>query len=496
MGARYPGAFTVDHFRRYAELLVYDDDEQREPQDWQLEIVADIFKGYREAWLLIPEGNGKTTFVSIICLYGADYTKTPWIPVGAASSKQARIMYDQAEGFVLRTPGMRDRFRCFGGYIVIKSKRNGGKGIEIFAHDPKTGDGVIPFPYAIVDELHRHDDLRLYNLWKGKLRKRGAQILTISTAGEPETEFENVRDEIRNKATKRVRDGSHLRAEGPGVILHEWMVDRDEDTDDMAAVKAANPLWAITEATLGEDFASPTLNLGDWKRLKCNRPTRSSQSAVTDKEWDDAQLDKSFALKSPTDLGIDIAWKWDTTSIQPLWVWEQRGIRKRLLGAPHIIVPPRDGTSIHPDEIKEAVSGFATDYQVQVVVIDVSRAEDIASWIETELGLEVVDRGQGNAHAVEDYDAFMKGLRDGTLFHTGDAGLRAHVLNAIARRLPGGDYRFDRPSVVRANAKAQDRRVIDALTAAAMVVQHSDKFVPQRSVYEDRYSKKPEPSAA
>ena len=43
----------------------------------------------------------------------------------------------------------------------------------MFAADPKTGDGVIPYPYAMVDELHRQEDLRLYGLWKGKLRKRG-----------------------------------------------------------------------------------------------------------------------------------------------------------------------------------------------------------------------------------------------------------------------------------------------------------------------------------
>lgn len=467
-----------------------------------LEVEADDSL-YLAGEALIPTHN--TTFIAQLALYGADYTTSPWIPVGASSAKQARITYDQAEGFVTRTPGMNERFRCFGGYIIIKSKRNGGKGIEIFAHDPKTGDGVIPFPYAIVDELHRHDDLRLYNLWKGKLRKRGAQILTISTAGEPETEFENTRDTIRNKATKRTRDGSHLRAEGPGLVLHEWMVSKDEDCADMDAVKAANPLWAITPATLGEDYASPTMNLGDWKRLKCNRPTRSAQSAITDKEWEEAQVEVGIPGKVRVDLGIDVAFKWDTTAIVPLWVVDPKhesyralvklgasrhesiNPRIRLLGTTKILEPPRDGSSLHPDEIKTAIQEFNTDYTIETVVMDMSRAEDVAAWIEDELGCVVVDRGQTNVPAVENYDSFMKGLREGTLFHTGDSGLRSHVLNAIARLLPGGDYRFDRPSTVRANAKAQDRRVIDALTAASMVVQHSDKSIPKRSVYEDRF---------
>jgi hypothetical protein len=100
----------------------------------------------------------------------------------------------------------------------------------------------------------------------------------------------------------------------------------------------------------------------------------------------------------------------------------------------------------------------------------------------------VIDRGQGNKDAVADYNAFTKGLRNGTLKHTGCPDLRSHVLHAIARRLPGGDHRFDRPSTVRQNARAQDRRVIDALTAAAMVVEHSTAPPRSVSVYEDRYA--------
>ena len=475
-------AFTPEHFKAYASALVFDDGEQREPQDWQLEVVADVFKGFTETWLIVPEGNGKSTLLAELALYGADFSDSPWIPVGAASAKQARIIYDQAAGFVERTDGLDSRFRCFGGYKLIRSVANGGIGIEVFAAEAKTGDGVIPFPFAIVDELHRHDDLRLYSLWKGKLRKRGGQILTISTAGEPETPFENTRDEIRRRATAREHNGGHLRAEGPGLVLHEWMVPSDDECSDMAVVKAANPLWSITEATLAEDFASPTMDLGDWKRLKCNRPTRSVQSAITDKEWDDAQCDQEIPDGASVDVGLDVAFKWDTTAFVPLW----KTPKWRLLGAATVLKPPRDGSSMHPDEIKHATLEIASSWRIDTFVMDMSRAEDIAAWIEDELGVTVIDRGQGNKEAVADYDAFMEGLRNGTLKHTGCPDLRSHVLHAVARRLPGGDHRFDRPSTVRQNARAQDRRVIDALTAAAMVVEHSNRGPARRSVYEDR----------
>ena len=108
--------FTVEHFEAYASLLVFDDGERRPPEGWQLEIVADVFAGFREVWQIVPEGNGKSTFLAELALYGADYSISPWIPVGAASAKQARIIYDQAAGFVERTEGMSDRFQvAFGG---------------------------------------------------------------------------------------------------------------------------------------------------------------------------------------------------------------------------------------------------------------------------------------------------------------------------------------------------------------------------------------------
>jgi hypothetical protein len=100
--------------------------------------------------------------------------------------------------------------------------------------------------------------------------------------------------------------------------------------------------------------------------------------------------------------------------------------------------------------------------------MDTSRAEQLASWIESDIGATVVDRSQTNKLAAEDYERFMDALRNGWLHHTGDAGLTQHALNAIARILPFGDSRFDRPSQVRMSSE-QERHVIDALIAAAMV---------------------------
>ncbi len=367
---------------------------------------------------------------------------------------------------------------------MIRSLRNGGTGIEVFAHDPKTGDGVIPHPFGICDELHRHPDMRLWDLWGGKCRKRDAQMIGISTGGEPETAFENLRDAIRLRASEKSRSGkfgSHVRAAASDEVMHEWMVPSDQLCTNMDAVKDANPLSTITEAGLTEDFALVT-NLNDWKRLKCSRPTRSAQTAITDKEFDDALTDVTAPEGALLDIGLDWAPKWDTTAVVGLW----KAPKFRVAGPVRILVPPRDGSQMHPDEVKFVLNELAEGYTIGDVVMDMERAGDIAAWIEDTMGVRVIDRGQSNKHACADYEAVMDGLRNGTLKHNGDHGLRAHVLNAIARRLPGGDYRFDRPSTVRSTVHQQDVRVIDALTALGMVVEHSTRAAPRRSVYEDR----------
>jgi hypothetical protein len=118
--------------------------------------------------------------------------------------------------------------------------------------------------------------------------------------------------------------------------------------------------------------------------------------------------------------------------------------------------------------IERALAEIHARTPITTLVMDMSRAEQLGQWAESELGCVVIDWGQGVPVQVQEFDRFMEALRKGWLRHSGDAGLTAHALNAIARMLPGGDAVFDRPHANRMAADLQDRRVIDALKAAAM----------------------------
>jgi phage terminase large subunit-like protein len=428
----------------------------------------------------VPEGNGKTTLVAGLSLYHCEHRKFAAVPVAASSREQAEILYRQAEGFVLRSERLYaplhssiqaakgkvktsvPRFLCLEGYRRINHYQGGR--VQVFAADDRTGDGVIP-TLGILDEMHRHRNLALYRTWAGKITKRDGQIVGISTSGEPGSDFEKTREQIRQLATSLERKGSFVRARSRRMVLHEWAVPEGADVKDFAVVKAANPFSGITKEGLATKYGSPTMTLSHWRRFVCNLPTRGVDAAITEAEWYKARTPDEIPVGEPVWLGLDVAWKWDTTAMVPLWF---RDAEYRLLGPATILVPPRDGNSLDPDEVERALLTIHARNPIHTVVMDSSRAEQLGTWIGSHLGATVIDRAQTNQLAVEDYDQFMEALRNGWLKHAGDAGLTLHALNAIARVLPFGDSRFDRPTQSRLGQE-QERRVIDALTAASMV---------------------------
>lgn len=458
--------FTVEHLRVWALDLELDSGELWVVEGFFLDYAEDYFAGTPENWLILPEGNTKTTSAGGFALYLLEHRPVAAIPWAASSREQAEIGYRQAEGFVSRSRRLRSLLKCQDGYRRIKNLRTGGR-LQVFAADDATGDGIIPTD-AFLDELHRQKNMKLYRTWRGKLAKRGGQMTTMSTAGEPGSEFEQTRELIRQSVPVVERRPGFVRCRSAQIAFHEYAVDEDADVDDMAVVKAANPFSGITVEELREKRESPTMTLAHWRRFVCNLATRAENAAITEAEWAAAHVGyEPIPAGERVGAGLDVAWKWDTTALVPLWFRSQT---ERVFGEPAILEPPRDGSSLDPDLVKRALVVLNERNPLDVLVMDTSRAEDIASWAAAELGCEVVDRAQTNALAVMDYERFMEALRSGWLRQPAHAEFTRHVMNAIAKTLPGGDSRFDRPVAQRGRtSELQDRRVIDALTAASMV---------------------------
>jgi phage terminase large subunit-like protein len=459
---RAPQPFTVDHFRAWAAELELDNGQPWIVEPFFLDCVEDYFAGTPENWWVVPEGNSKTTSTAGLAVYLLEFRKRAEIPWGAASRDQAEIGYRQAEGFA-KAPRLGKLLRCYPGYRRIINPSTGGR-LQIFAADDGTGDGIIPSD-AFLDELHRHKNLRLYRTWSGKLVKRGGQLATISTAGEPGSEFEQTRERIRQETPVVESRPGYIHCRSRRIALHEYAVPEDGDVEDMAIVKLANPFSGITEETLADKFASPTITMVHWRRMVCNLPTRAENAAVQEVEWHAAAVDDPIPEGVHIWCGMDIAWKWDTTSIAPLWM---RDPEYRLLGPARILVPPRDGTQMDEDVVRRALTEIHGRNPIDHLVVDPTDARELVRWASEELGVAVIERPPTVLTRIEDFARFMEALRNGWLKHSGDRGLTQHVLNAQVHILPKGDPVFERPSQTRQGGN-QELRVIDALSAASMV---------------------------
>ena len=97
----------LDDFAGFCSELVLDNGERMLLEPFQREIVADYFAGATETLMLISKKNGKTTLLAALALFHLLTTQDAECVVAAASRDQATILYDQAVGFVRRTPALR-----------------------------------------------------------------------------------------------------------------------------------------------------------------------------------------------------------------------------------------------------------------------------------------------------------------------------------------------------------------------------------------------------
>src|SRR3990167_10774069 len=99
---------TLAHFRAWAADLILDTGESWHPEPFQEAFLEDVFAGYPECWLIVPESNGKTTLVAGLALYHTEFRPHASVRVAASSREQAGEVYRQAEGFVLASPRLHE----------------------------------------------------------------------------------------------------------------------------------------------------------------------------------------------------------------------------------------------------------------------------------------------------------------------------------------------------------------------------------------------------
>ncbi|MBA3821918.1 MAG: hypothetical protein H0X17_23745, partial [Deltaproteobacteria bacterium] len=155
-------------------------------QPFQRTIVRAAQGPERELLVLLPRGNGKTTLMAALAVHHLLTVPDPAVYVAAASRDQARVLGEAARRFA-RDAGSE--------HLVIRhdevrwvsdpeQPRVAHGHLRVIASDAPKAHGLTP-SLVIVDELHAHADDELYLALRTAMLKRpGARMIVISTAGQ------------------------------------------------------------------------------------------------------------------------------------------------------------------------------------------------------------------------------------------------------------------------------------------------------------------------
>jgi phage terminase large subunit-like protein len=421
-------------FARFCSALRLEDGKPLELEPFQLTLLHDHFAGARETVVLLSKKNGKTTLLAALALYHLITTPDAECVIGAASRDQATILYDQAAGFVRRSPGLERRVEVKGGYRQIWATRDDGR-VRVLAADVDTADGVIP-TLALVDELHRHKSAGLYGVFRDGLGPRSGRMITISTAGDSEASPLGLMRAEAHKLPHLRRDGMYTHAASADglYVLHEWALGRDDNVDDLELVKQANPAsWQTIEA-LRARHDSPSMLPWQWARFACGIWTASEEWWVTGDQWRAGEAHDALIPGDRIALGFDGARTGDATAIvgcrladgliELLRVWE----------------PAEDPDwQVPAGEVDAAIATAMETFDVARGYFDPPLWQtEIENW-QREFGSPAVTVFRTNRSAMlAAIERFRTDLIEGRLRHSGDEVLSRHILNARTREVRGG----------------------------------------------------------
>jgi phage terminase large subunit-like protein len=461
--------YTLDEFKQFCPNLVLEDGLTRmwlEP--FQEEILTVHFDGCTEQVIIIPKKNGKTTVLAALCLFHLLVVPNAKIYIIAASIEQANTLYSQCFGFVKRSPGMSRYFDLKPGYKLIRSEIDQGE-LKVLAADADTADGKIP-TLVCADEYGRWKKSDMYAAFRNGLGPRGGQMMTISTAGEDEDSPLGRMREAAHKLPSVVTTGVHTRctANNGNFIYDEWSLTDLQDRDDIHLVKECNPFSGQTIELLQERHDSPGVTESEWARFACNVWMKAEGSAISKQEWE-ACLDLHCRIPEKAEIfvGLDLSWRGqggDTTAIVPVYF---ETIKRRIIGKPWVQGAPLGGR-LDDQLVSNELRRLNDTYRVRAIVYDPYGSDALVQQLERE-GLVFAEHKQNPATRAVADGRFLEAVRQKTIQHNGDETLRRHVLNAVARGIPGGGegWMFDRP-------KLGPRKPTDALIAASMA--HSVAF--------------------
>lgn len=476
---------------------------------WQRRTVRDIFgwvdrktglRRFRYVYIEVPRKNGKTTFNAPIAAYCMMADNEPGAQVysAAGDKEQASIIFKSCHNMLQAQSTLWKKIRPIESErTIIYPKKNSVFTALSRIADAKHGTN----PHCVIyDELHVVKDKGLYRaLDSGMGARRQPLMIMLTTAGYDRT---TLCWEMHEYARKILCDELDDDRWYPVI----YAADEADDWTDEATWAKANPSW---EVTINPEHMRQSCKMAvnqpseqnEFKRLRLNIWTNQSERWLDMDRWDICKSEPTEPLDGRTCYGgLDLSSTIDLSSLalvfpnedgtyDVIWrTWTPEATiaeRARRDSVEYDAWVRQGWLSTTPGErldyryIRDDIKALAEKYNIEEIAYDPWGASHLASELEEEDGITMVQCRQGFISLSTPAKELEALVQTGNLHHQGDPVAR-WCANNIAI------VRDDADNIKPTKSKSSGRIDCIAALVTAMSRAMAYREAPKRSVYEDR----------
>ncbi|MGH8516312.1 MAG: terminase large subunit domain-containing protein, partial [Panacagrimonas sp.] len=385
-------------------------------------------------------------------------------------------------------PELARLLRVLDGTKTIRSRRDQGFLRVLASDDSKQGgksQGFNP-TLAIIDELHAHENDNLYVDMRSGLFKRGGLLVVITTAG---WDLSSVLGLLRTNFLEADQHGGTVETGLVALDDGNWAYDPiagrltvatigrsamaewalrpkghplgEDDPNDMAVVKLANPASWVTIESLEDARDAPGITPWAFRRYRANLWTLAFESWLPDGAWQ--RLTHPDVVVLPARSWLDASGDEvdeHVSDLFPSGVAVNGAIdmaRYRDCAAFTLIGPGPDGRRLvrsmiwrsggpnHPvpyGPVERAACAAHGHYKVASLGLDMKYLDQMYATLESD-GLAVESFPQSPERMCPAAANLRQAIvTDQRFVHDGDAILTAHIVAAVAKDVGEGAFRL------------------------------------------------------
>ena len=504
---KYPfDADKAEKFLRLVQRFNHIKGEWRTPnlvfEPWQCWIFMNImgftnpatgYRRFREAYIEVPRGNGKSAMISAASLFflALDNPKGNEISCFANKQDQARIVLDSARAMARAN---KNYLKATGVEVLAHTIKHDKSNSIMRARSSDHGslDGLNDI-LSVIDELHAVSRGLYDVVVSGMKKRRDSLLLCITTAG---FNMEGPGYAQGTYAKKVAR----MEMEDDQLFAAIYTIDEGDDIFEESTWRKSNPNYdisvdPITFQAAAKKASEMPSELANFKTKHLNIWVSEARAYFNIVKWKENAKDiklEDFKGKKCI-IGLDLASKVDLTSIGILfregdkyyffdksYVPEQTVLETKnslydnCIGKGALIATK--GEAIHYPHIKEEILNLKKNFNILELLYDPWNASEMAQSLALS-GINMVEFRMNTANLSEPTKRLDALIREGKFYHNGSPLLTWCLGNVICKEDAAGNV-FPR--------KSDERLKIDPIITMIMALASYIQKETKETVYETR----------